>query len=100
MNSDFQSGSLASVGSSDNSRLSIGYNRSTRIGKDGSATIQFTSTFPTLPDLALRVYVEAKATGRGMKQQISLWNYTTNAFDIVDTRPATSADTFALARTE
>lgn len=93
-------GSLASLNASDDNRLQLKFNRVTPVGTVPSGAVTFTSTLPNLPDLALRVYVEASVTPASLTQTISLWNYQTSTFDVIDTRAATATDTFAMGRTE
>jgi hypothetical protein len=91
-------GSLASLGSSDDNSLRIQGPTFTR--KDPSIAVVVSANLPNLPDLALRAYVEASAMGTGVNQTISLWNFQTSRFDVLDKRTATGTDSFALGRTE
>lgn len=95
VNSGQFSGNLASLAQSDNSRLELGPVDSG--SRDGSGLIA-SFTAPAGSVSQLQVGVESNntlTTGGGAQQTIALFNWVSQAWEVLDTRPATLADSVA-----
>jgi hypothetical protein len=94
-NSGQFSGNLASLGQSDNIRLELGpVDSGSRAGSGLIASF----TAPAGSISQLQVGVESNntlTTGGGAQQTIALYNWVTQAWEVLDTRPATLADSVA-----
>jgi hypothetical protein len=88
------SGTLADVNYSDDSRLV------TRQGPilslaEAPINITFDATSFTATAGALKFTLEANVSTTNLQQKIELFNYTTNAFEVVDTRTSAATDSVA-----
>jgi hypothetical protein len=94
VNGNSTGGNQQSLDASDDNRLDITGNAG------ASAGVEVTLTAPSATPASFIVGVEGRAgptpVPAGQFQQIKLWNWTTNAWEIVDNRATTGSDSIAL----
>lgn len=78
--------------SSDNNRMVVAPLGSTSTSK-AIARIEFSAASPTFVPTELKFKVESSLTAGAAQQSIELFNYDTQQFQTMDTRPASPVDT-------
>ena len=86
-----KSGSLGSLFFADGSVLQV-LTGPTLNTKEAAIQVVVTGTSPTLTPTSLSFTVTAKTNTPGPSQVISLWNYSTSAYDVMDTRTISSSN--------